>query len=154
MSTKLNVLSLAEFLKQKKLKSPMVVYFNANQWANLTRDIKPGRGKPPEKTLTLTLTEIPGVPGGLVTFGCPPECSGPIRGTEGELRCNCNGGGIEPPPGRETSLEFCLTSVRSNGTVVCRGRCRDSRNTCRLASWFIPSGTGTRLIVSTCNCSR
>ena len=151
--SKPKILTLAEFLKLKgKQKSPVVVYFNATQWANLTRDISPGKGTPPEKTLTLTLTEIPGMEGGLATFGCPPECSGPIRGTEGEVRCDCGGPVPTPDSDRETSLEFCLMSVRRDGTVACRGTCR--RGTCRLASWTIPTRTGTRLIVSTCSCSR
>ena len=70
MPNKPNVLTVAEFLKLKGTqKGPVVVYFNGDQWANLTRDIKPGKGKPPDKTMTLTLTELPGLPGGLGTFG-------------------------------------------------------------------------------------
>ena len=84
MPNKPNVLTVAEFLKLKGTKGPVVVYFNGDQWANLTRDIKPGKGKPPDKTMTLTLTELPGLPGGLGTFGCPIECSGPIRGGGGK----------------------------------------------------------------------
>lgn len=153
MSTKLNVLTLAQFLKLKgKQKSPVVVHFNASQWANLTRDLKPGRGKPPAKTLTLTLTEIPGLAGGLATFGCPIECSGPIRGGEGEVRCDC-GGSITPPGGGgETTLEFCFMIVSKDGSVSCRGKCRNENRSCRLASWFIPSAAGSRLVVATCNC--
>ena len=72
--SKPKILTLAEFLKLKgKQKSPVVVYFNANQWDNLTRDISPGKGTPPEKTLTLTLTEIPGMEGGLANIWMSPR---------------------------------------------------------------------------------
>lgn len=156
MQAKPTVLSLAEFLKLKGTqKGPIVVYFNGDQWGHLTRDLKPGKGKPPDKNLTLALTELPGLPGGLATFGCPIECSGPIRGGEGEVRCDC--GGTLPTPGGGgsggTNLEFCVMRIRSDGAVACVGRCRSGR-TCRLGSWIVSSPLGTRLMVSSCSCGR
>ena len=155
MLSKPKILSLAEFLKLKgKQKSPVVVYFNADQWANLTRDMKPGKGKPPDKTLTLTLSEIPGLSGGLAIFACPIECSGPIRGREGEVHCDC-GGDLETPGGGggELSLEFCFMIIRKDGAASCTGRCRRNTQSCRLTSWLVPAGKATRLIAATCNCS-
>src|SRR5688500_18255688 len=108
MLRKPNVLTLAEFLKLKGTqKGPVVVYFNETQWKNFTRGAKPGKGKPPRKSLTLTLAELPGLPGGLVTFACPVECSGPIRGGEGQVRCDCYPGDLGPS---EPLKELC--SVR------------------------------------------
>src|SRR5688572_19419093 len=61
MPRKPNILSVAEFLELKGTqKGPLVIYFNEKQLANFTREAKPGRGKPPGKNLTLTLTEMPG----------------------------------------------------------------------------------------------
>jgi hypothetical protein len=156
MPAKPTILTLAEFLKLTgKQKGPVIVYFNANQWSNLTSDIKPGTGKPPDKTMTLTLTALPGLEGGLATFGCPIECSGPIRGGEGEVRCDC--GGSLPTPGGGggggASVELCVMRVRRDGRASCVGTCRSGR-TCRLTSWAVPSITGTRLLVSSCSCGR
>jgi hypothetical protein len=154
MPSKPNVLTVAEFLKLKGTqKRPVIVYFNGDQWANLTRNVRPGKGKPPGKTMTLTLMELPGLSGGLATFGCPIECSGPIRGGEGEVRCNC--GGDLPTPGSPggATIEACFMRVRRDGSVSCAGVCRSGR-TCRLASWIVPSPSGARLVLSSCNCSR
>lgn len=151
MVTKPNVLTLAEFLQLKgPQRGPVIVYFNGDQWANMTREINAGKGKPPENKMTLTLTELPGLTGGLATFGCPIECSGPIRGEEGEVRCDCGGDLPTPGGGDAPTLNFCFMRVKRDGSISCKGSCRSG--TCRLASWIVPFPGGTRVIVSSCNC--
>ena len=157
MARKPNLLSLSEFLKLKgKQKGPIVVYFDADQWSNLTKSIEPGTGKRPEKTLSLSLTEIPGMEGGLGTFHCPIECSGPIGAGEFQFHCDCKGPELPTPGGGGTggTIEFCTTiKVGKNGTARCVGTCRTGRS-CRLSSWTVRTPTGLGLIVASCACAR
>jgi hypothetical protein len=156
MARKPNVLTLPEFLKLKgKQKGPIVVYFNADQWANVTKSVSPGKGKRPERTLTLALTEIPGLEGGLGTLHCPIECSGPIGAGEFEFHCDCPAPEL-PTPGEPEppTFEFCTTiRVGKNGTLRCVGKCGTGRS-CRLSSWNFKTPLGIGLIVSSCACAR
>ncbi len=150
------IVTLAGFRKtQGVLKKPTLIYFDAKQWANLVGDLEPAKGTLPAHTLRLALVEVPGLEGGFAAPSCPPECSGPIRGAEGEVRCACPPDVHVPPPpgGGSASGEFCAALFRSNGKVTCVGRCAKAGRTCRPRLVNVPSRPGgTRIAVLTCAC--
>lgn len=151
MFSKPDILTVTEFRKLKKtLKKPIVIYFNEKQWTNLTHQLKPLDEKPPKQTLTLTLSQLPDIPGGFGTLRCPPECS-KITLEEGRGRCICPPD--LPSPGGSGNVtiprQFCFLVVRSDGTVTCSGACYDSKRSCSLGMWKTP---GSIVLTMTCSC--
>ena len=52
-------------------KKPIVIYFNEKQLAKLNASARPKTGKPPGKSLSLTVSQVDGILGGFVTAKCP-----------------------------------------------------------------------------------
>jgi hypothetical protein len=151
MSNKPTILTIAEFRKKKgKLPNPTLIYFDKTQWSNLTRDLKPERGKLSSDCLTATLIEIPGQEGGLLEAACPIECSGPLSGGEGEVHCDCSRGG-EGGPG----LEFapCRLGISATGRLACLGQCANRATRCRMRVTYRHTQFGRSISLS-CRCSR
>lgn len=145
------ILTLREFLKSSgKQKTPLIIYFDAPQWKNLTRGVKPAAGTPPKTGVQLALTTLPGLAGGFVEIRCP--VGGPITGAGGELRCGNKPGVDFPDPG-STTLDLCMMSVSDNGNISCRGKCK-RLGTCRKRSYgisFGPGGSSSAVLVL-CQC--
>jgi hypothetical protein len=151
MPNKPEILTVTEFRKLKgTVKKPIIVYFNEKQWANLTRNLKPLKGKPPKKTMTLTLSELPGIPGGFGAFLCPTVCPKPIF-ENGLGRCECPAPDLTPGGGGSVAAprKFCFMWVRGDGTVKCSGRCSESGRSCSLGAWRV---SGSSVIILTCDC--
>src|SRR5437868_7631609 len=156
MPNKPKILTVSEFRKTKRLSKGQIVYFDKKQWSNLTRGIEPSRGTVPSKTVTLTLTDFPGVDGGFGEFGCPIECDGPLSGIgDGEVRCNCTGD-VTPPEIDPPELEYCFIKLGKNGSASCGGHCRKNpfsdsapKRSCRLGTWIVPSRgiAGAKVVV-------
>lgn len=151
MLNKPEILTVAEFRKLKGVfKKPVIIYFNKKQWTSLMSNLAPTKGKPPEKTLTLTLSELPDVPGGFGALKCPPECS-KMTLDEGHGRCNCAPDLPSPggSGGATVPRKFCFIVVRSDGTITCSGTCSDSKRSCSLGTWKVP---GSVAVTHTCSC--
>jgi hypothetical protein len=142
-----------ENLRGKQKRSP-IVYFNEDQWANLTRGLKPTDSAPlPDDTLTFTLTTLPGLAGGLVEMRCPD--GGPITGADGEMRCGGKPDVPFPPPSPPTPTppEFCFKTLGADGSISCKGACNKGRR-CRLVSQTSPTKIpGVTLLLTYCRCS-
>ena len=139
--------TLAEFRKLSgNFKKPVVIYFNKKQLDNLSAGARPMTGKPPTKSLYLTVTEVAGFEGGFVTPNCPET---PTKIGSGELRCG-SAPGIPTPPGGGggIELEACFLSFRADGGVSCRGRC--ARGQCTLGRWRV--APGSNIVIYTCSC--
>jgi hypothetical protein len=145
MPTKPEFHTLAEFRKLSgSFKKPIVIYFNEKQLANLNASASAKTGKPPTKTLSLTVSQIDGVLGGFVTAKCPET---PTKIGSGELRCGSAPSIPSGPGGGEIEIEACFLSFGANGSVRCRGRCR--RGACTLGRWRLP---GSNIVTFTCSC--
>jgi hypothetical protein len=155
MARKPDVLTVAELLRRKgKLQSPVVVYFDEEQWARLTRRRSPSRGKPPAAVFTLELSEVSGLSGGLGTFKCPPGSPGIVLTKDGKFACKPPVDADPPTIDDDTALQLCGMIVKANGDVLCAGGCGRTR-TCRLGSWSVtvPGSFGKRQVRSlACSC--
>lgn len=145
------ILSLGEFLKLRgKQKNPVLVYFDKQQWANLTRGLKPTDEKPPRRGVTLALTALPGREGGFVEIRCP--VGGPITGAEGELRCG-DPPDVEIPDPETPTLRMCGMTLLKDGNVRCTGKCKGLAS-CRKKMYgtsFGPQGSFSAVLVL-CQC--
>ena len=144
------ILALNEFLKVRgKHKKPTIVYFNEQQWANLTRGLKATDGKPPKTGVRMTLMTFPGLAGGFIEIRCP--VGGPITGAEGELRCG-DKPGVDFPDPPSHRIRLCGMSIRKDGTISCQGGC-NGLGTCRKRSYGISSGPqGLSALLVVCQC--
>jgi hypothetical protein len=145
MPAKPEFYTLAEFRKLSgNFKKPIIIYFNEKQLANLNSSAKPKTGKPPSKSLSLTITQVDGLLGGLVTAKCPET---PTKIGSGELRCGSAPSIPSGPGSGEIQLEACFLSFGADGSARCRGRC--PRGDCRLVRWRLP---GSSIVILSCSC--
>ena len=148
MPRKPTILTLDEFLKLKgKQKNPSIVYFNEQQWAKLTRGLKPTDGKPPKTGVRLALTTLPGVSGGFVEMRCPFVTK--ITGAEGEVRCGQTPE-LNTPGG--TPWNVCSMRIRKSGQISCEGKCKPVGD-CRKKSYGTslgPQGFSALLVLCAC----
>lgn len=145
MPAKPEFYTLAEFRKLSgNFKKPIVIYFNEKQLAKLSSSAQAKSGKPPAKSLSLTVSQVDGVLGGFVTAKCPEP---PTKIGSGELRCG-SAPGIPPPTGPgQPQIEACFLSFSADGTAKCKGRC--PRGDCRLGRWRLP---GSNIVIFSCSC--
>ena len=138
--------TLAEFRKLSgSFKKPVVIYFSANQLGKLTSGARPMTGKPPAKSLHLTVTEVAGFDGAFVTPNCPET---PTKIGSGELRCGSAPGIPSAPGSGGIQLDACFLSFRADGTVTCKGTC--ARGNCTLGRWR--AAPGSNIVIYTCSC--
>lgn len=151
MGAKPTVLTLGEFLELRGQKrGPLIIYFNQQQWGNLTRDLKPSDGKAPGAGARLVLTTLPGLPGGFVEARCPVGNLG--MGAEGEPRCEDKPDVDFHEPERP-GVRICGMKVHKNGEISCHGICQGF-GTCKKKSYGInvnPGGMFSALLVL-CQC--
>jgi len=148
------ILSLGAFLKLKgRQRKSVIVHFNGKQWATLMRGLNPaGKKGISQDGLTLVMSTLPGIDGGLVEFRCPD--SGPITGAQGQMRCGGKPGVSFPDGGGSVTVgEFCTVIVRSNGSVTCAGVCNTSGKKCKLSAATIETGPGTLALAASCHCA-
>jgi hypothetical protein len=142
------IVTLDQFVRSKgRQQSPSIVYFNREQWAKLTRGLKPTNERPPTKGARLTLTTLPGVDGGFVEIHCPFVT--PITGAEGEVRC---GQKVDTEADRPTAHFDCRMRIRKSGQILCEGKCNGLGN-CRKKSYgtsFGPQGFSALLVLCAC----
>jgi hypothetical protein len=147
------ILSLSEFLKIKgKHKAPVIIYFDDKQWANLTRGMKPVAGKASTTGVSLVLSTLPGLSGGLGELHCP--FNEPITGQEGEVHCGPKPQPSGPGPGGGGHItEFCLMVIRKDGSVICSGQCKKPGASCTVTVTNVPVGlTGLISTYISCGC--
>ncbi len=146
MPTKPGFYSLADFRKLSgSFRKPVVIHFSKTQLDNLRTSASTKSGKPPAKSLTLTVTGVDGIEGGFVTIACPEP---PTKLGSGELRCGKAPGIPTGPTPDPPDLQFCFLRFHGNGRVTCQGRCR--RGNCTLIRWRpVP---GSNIEFYTCSC--
>jgi hypothetical protein len=156
MAVKPSILTLSEFLKLRgKQRKSVLIYFNEEQWNNLTAKAKPGNRKPNEtESITLSLITLPDIDGGFVEIRCP--VGGPITGAEGELRCGKNPGVNFPSPNTPgVKPNFCTMILHKDGSVTCSGVCSEGKNNCKLGYYSVPTKTpGVKVLIMHCHCSQ
>ena len=146
MPAKPEFYTLAEFRKLSgSFKKPVVIYFNQKQLANLNGSARPKSGKPPAKSVTLTISEVAGFDGAFITPNCPET---PTKIGSGELRCGSAPSIPTGPGSPEIQLEACFLKFLADGRVTCQGRC--ARGNCTLGRWRLPN---SNIVIYSCSCS-
>ena len=150
-----NIVSFDQFLKLRgEQKEPLTIYFNEQQWKNLTKGMKPVDGKIPKKGVRLFLFASPSIPGGFGTLSC--NSSSLFFAGGGSVICFDEKPGIPdvPPPPK---LGACGLSFSSGAFLTCVGECRTlnpllPREKCKRVVRIVRWGTGWVSISITCEC--
>jgi hypothetical protein len=145
------ILTLHEFLGLKGEQSQStLVYFNEPQWGNLTRNLRPRKGKVPAASPMITLTTFPGMEGGFGMIRCP--FVEPITGAEGQARCAPKLETFGPLEPLEPAADRCELIFHDDGKVECSGKCSQRTEKCQPGSVIISTAAGEVSAVI-CNCS-
>jgi len=117
-----NVVTLSEFQKLRgKRNKPVVVYLNEKQWQGLVGAAKQRQADATSvEELSITLTTLPGTPGGFAEFSGPRNAGFYIE----------NDGVIVPAKGG--LIKLCGIKLGGRPAIRCVGTCGVSGRTCTL----------------------
>ena len=145
------ILSLGEFRKLKgKQGKPLIVYFDETQWRNLTKGIRLAEGKPSRKGARVSLSTVPGTPGGFVGISCPDN---DLHVNRGDIDCgrtpdfgpfempadDGDPGVVFPDPKKLGIPPTCRMRFAADGAVTCPGKCSGSKR-CTKRAYGVTTG--------------